>query len=1029
MATTLQILSAKQQKTFDSIPKFNNEERQAFFEMNADAYRYFRRLRTTDNKTSFLLQYGYFIAKGRFFEARQYRCADIKYIHKMYNLPWSDKYNDVKNYEALYGGASSLRHREKILEFRGWSHINESGMDTLHETAKWHTAKQTNPSDVLWALHSKCIDMQWVVPSYHVFSQIVGKSAQTFETNTIDNLKQLLPSSNINSLNTLLTTHDGSISVLTKIKRINQSSRQQSLNRNAVILSNLKQFFLDNQTVIKELQLTDSAINYYSSWVLKAPTFQVKQYKDPYKAYLYLIAFIQCQFFKRQDAAVKGFLDKVSKSLKRALNKAKNYEEKQKSKKNKAIDAVSESQKALTRLVSEIIRITEDSLLTDQRKIEIIRNQAIEAIDAQDDGFIKKSEFLDDYREKERQDFMLLEGLIEESTSLIRSLSQTLQLLVFDKVNSSAYIMEAISYYQSKKGKVGENAPTQFLTAKEKKAVFSEGHINKKLYKVFLYIHIAECIKSGKLSLNYSFEYRDINDYMISVAQFEQEKGSILRTTNLLKYKNCQQHLDYLKEKLEDTYIKVNERFSAGHNGYLFMRPSGKFHVKTPAINHEQSKYISTLLSSDDEISIIHILMEMDRICDYTSSFKHHSNSKVIKEAKEKVIVAGIMGLGCNIGTHKMAKKSHGIQNKILLDTVNWRFSKQNLQAANKKIVDKIESIDLPNIFKIDENHLLTSSDGKKITVAVDSLIASRSYKYYGKEQGVAMYTFINEKQSLFHSTVFASSDREAMYLIDGLLNNTTDTRHIHTTDTHGYTETIFAATHLLGISFAPRFKSIEDQYIYSFHTKEKYKNKDYRVLPTRKIKTEIIEDSWDDILRLMASVILGHCSASQIFKRLNSYAKDHPLYQALKELGRIPKSQHILNYYDDLEFRQRIQKQLNVVELSNKFSDAVFWDRGKQFYVGTKEEQEIQILCKSLMQNAIILWNYLFLTKHLSSTKNKQDEEDMLDSIKKGSVLSWRHVNFTGSYDFTKTSSKIGQFNYEKLKKLNFKKNRRAKQ
>ena len=295
--------------------------------------------------------------------------------------------------------------------------------------------------------------------------------------------------------------------------------------------------------------------------------------------------------------------------------------------------------------------------------------------------------------------------------------------------------------------------------------------------------------------------------------------------------------------------------------------------------------------------------MEIDRICSYTNSFKHHSNTKVIKEANDKVIIAGIMGLGCNIGTHKMARKSHGIQNKVLLDAVNWRFSKENLQTANKVIVNAIESLDLPNIFKIDENHLLTSSDGKKITVSVDSLIASRSYKYYGKEQGVAMYTFINEKQSLFHSTVFASSDREAIYLVDGLLNNSTDTRHIHTTDTHGYTEAVFAATHLLGISFAPRFRSIEDQHIYSFHTKEKYKSKDFRVLPTRKINTDIIEEQWDNILRLMASIVLGHCSASQIFKRLNSYSKDHPLYKALKELGRIPKSQHILNYYDDLEF------------------------------------------------------------------------------------------------------------------------------
>ncbi len=100
-------------------------------------------------------------------------------------------------------------------------------------------------------------------------------------------------------------------------------------------------------------------------------------------------------------------------------------------------------------------------------------------------------------------------------------------------------------------------------------------------------------------------------------------------------------------------------------------------------------------------------------------------------------------------------------------------------------------------------------------------------------------------------------------------------------------------------------------------------------------------------------------------------------------------KSQHILTYYDDLELRQHIQKQLNRVELSNKFSDAVFWVRGKQFQVGTKDEQEKYNLCKTIIQNAIIYWNYLFLSDHLLSTGNQQDRDDMIDSIKKGSVLA----------------------------------------
>lgn len=63
----------------------------------------------------------------------------------------------------------------------------------------------------------------------------------------------------------------------------------------------------------------------------------------------------------------------------------------------------------------------------------------------------------------------------------------------------------------------------------------------------------------------------------------------------------------------------------------------------------------------------------------------------------------------------------------------------------------------------------------------------------------------------------------------------------------------------------------------------------------------------------------------STIHKRLSSYAKQNSLYRTLKEFGRITKTLFILKYYDDVELRQKIEKQLNLVELSHKFAKAIF--------------------------------------------------------------------------------------------------------
>lgn len=230
------------------------------------------------------------------------------------------------------------------------------------------------------------------------------------------------------------------------------------------------------------------------------------------------------------------------------------------------------------------------------------------------------------------------------------------------------------------------------------------------------------------------------------------------------------------------------------------------------------------------------------------------------------------------------------------------------------------------------------------------------------------MYTFLDECNLLFHSTVISSSEREAAYVIDGLLQNEVIKSSIHSTDSHGYSETIFAAMHFIGTAFAPRIKNIGRQNIYAFSSRKTYEKRGYKILTIRIINVKLIEKYWDDVLRFMATIKLKHTSASQLFKRLSSYAKDHPLYQAIKKFGRIIKSIFILTYFDDVELRQRVEKQLNKVELSNKFSKAVFFANNQEFKQGDVGDQKIATACKVLIQNVILLWNYLYLSQLLAN-------------------------------------------------------------
>ena len=256
--------------------------------------------------------------------------------------------------------------------------------------------------------------------------------------------------------------------------------------------------------------------------------------------------------------------------------------------------------------------------------------------------------------------------------------------------------------------------------------------------------------------------------------------------------------------------------------------------------------------------------------------------------------------------------------------------------------------------------------------------------------------------------------------MIDGLLQNDVLKSTIHSTDTHGFTEIVFATMHFMNVTFAPRIKDVTGQTIYSFVPRKVYEKKGYKILPSRLINVKLIEKYWNEILRFMATIKLKHTSASQLFKRLSSYAKDNPLYKAIKEFGRIIKTSFILTYLHDVVLRQRIEKQLNKVELSNKFSKAVFFANNQEFKYGTKEEQEIATACKVLIQNAIVLWNYLYISELLANNKSVEERKSMIASLKKSSILCWLHINLYGEYDFTRYAANSNQpFDMSKILSL----------
>ena len=93
-------------------------------------------------------------------------------------------------------------------------------------------------------------------------------------------------------------------------------------------------------------------------------------------------------------------------------------------------------------------------------------------------------------------------------------------------------------------------------------------------------------------------------------------------------------------------------------------------------------------------------------------------------------------------------------------------------------------------------------------------------------------------------------------------------------------------------------------------------------------MKTDLIEQNWDDLFRVAGSLKLGTVSATEIMRALHRGRKPSTIAKAIGELGKITKTLYLLNYVDDEAYRRRILTQLNRGESRHSLARAVFYGR-----------------------------------------------------------------------------------------------------
>lgn len=224
--------------------------------------------------------------------------------------------------------------------------------------------------------------------------------------------------------------------------------------------------------------------------------------------------------------------------------------------------------------------------------------------------------------EREASEADYYDVLAKRSRKLQNRLAEIVKLLTFSGDETSE-LMAAIGHYKAKDGVITPMAPLGFLEPQEQQAVLDEkGAIRAPLYKVLLFIKIAQAIKGGVLNLQHSYKYRSLDDYLIPKHDWETHRDVYLKRADLTEYAHCQPTLQALATQLDQQYHETNKRILAGDNTHVHFRKDGSFYVRTPKAEEEDSEPLLSILPQKRYISLLEVLATINRFTNFLSAFE-----------------------------------------------------------------------------------------------------------------------------------------------------------------------------------------------------------------------------------------------------------------------------------------------------------------------------------------------------------------------------------------------------------------------
>src|SRR5712691_8514025 len=507
------------------------------------------------------------------------------------------------------------------------------------------------------------------------------------------------------------------------------------------------------------------------------------------------------------------------------------------------------------------------------------------------------------------------------------------------------------------------HTPTAFVPGRFRAALHhADSTLDRRTWELGLAVAVRDGLRSGDVYLPESRRHVSFSNLIYDPTRWTQERD--LAYTELA----LPQEPDDFVARLQQEFDAVAQRAACGlpTNNFATIRRD-RLHLKRrdalelpPRILHLRR----TIEGALPRVRIEDLLTQVDAWCDFTRVFRRPDERASRIPNFYTTLLAPLLAHGTNLGIATMAQSVEGITADMLQDMSQGCLREDILNAANTILVNYHHHLPLSAVWG---DGTVSSSDGQRFGLQASSL-------------------------------------REAIYVLDGLLNNATVLRpQEHFVAQHVFTDQLFRLCHLLGFTLMPRL-NVSKQTLYKLDRTKSYGPLDDVITST--VDTALIREQWDQLVRVAASLRNRTAPAHVVLRRLASSAPSDRLAKALTALGRALRSLYLLRYIHEENLRGRMQLQVNRGEGRHQVARRLFFANQGAFQTGDYEEIMNKATCLSLLSNAALVWNTVQMSRIIEQLRASGETITSAD-LARISPMAFSHIIPNGTYFTQRTSGK----------------------